>query len=416
MLLRQSGIGLAAKFGAVAATLVAMPLMLNLLGEQELGAWLVILSIFQWITMFDLGLSAGARNEVARAAAVGDALRVRQAVTTGWFYIAFIALTLFLIGSNILYFTLFSKWLGQRVFNGVNVSITLWIVVVGACINFALGFIQSIYAALEKASAFSMYSLLANAGFLMLLFLAYFRSVNNIETIALMYCISMICGNAWLILRFRKHFPHFMPDRNSFDNAIKGVIVQFGIRIFILQITSLIIFTTSRLLASAWLGPESVVILDAGFKIFLIVTMIHSLLMTTLWSSFTQAFECGEIEWIRETLFRLKFLMLPLIFVCVLLAASSPTVVRLWLGADQVGDTSLYVLLAVTTILSCWSNIFAYFLNGIGETRIQIISAIFSAAINFPATYLFTITLEMGLTGIVMGTLVSLLPFTILGP
>lgn len=415
-ILLQSGIGIVSKMGAVAATLAAMPLMLKLLGGQQLGAWLVLLSVFQWITMFDLGIASGARNEIARAIAVRDELRVREAITTGWFYVTAISLVLFMIGAGILALTPLSNWLGRRIFNGVDVTITLWLILGGACITFALNFVQSVYAAMEKASAFSLFSFIVNAGFLLLLVLAHFLSVDSMEFVAIMYIVAMLFGNAWLILQFRRSFTQYLPDRHSLNHALRGVIIKFGIRLFIVQLAALVIFTTSRLLTSAWLGPESVVVYDAGLKVFSIVTMVHTLLLSTIWSSFTQAFERGELAWIRQTLWYLVLLMLPLTAACAVLAVWSPSIVRHWLGNIQVESISFYAVLAITTILSCWSNIYAYLLNGVGETRVQIISAIFAGAINIPITYFFTLKLGMGLTGIALGTLVSLLPFSILGP
>lgn len=415
-ILLQSGIGLISRFGAIAATLAATPLMLKLLGGQQLGAWLVLLSVFQWITMFDLGIAAGARNEIARAVAVSDDLRVRQAITTGWLYVAVISAVLFLVGALVLAFTPLASWLGHAVFSGVDVSITLWLIVGGACITFALNFIQSAYAAMEKAAAFSLFSLVVNVGFLLLLVLANTWSVNRMEPIAIMYIIAMICGNTLLIWQFCRNFSQYMPNRHAINHELSGVIVKFGVRLFVVQLAALVIFTTSRLLTSAWLGPESVVIYDAGFKVFSIVTMVHTLLMSTIWSSFTQAYERGEFGWIRQTLRRLAILMLPLAAACAILAICSPSIIQRWLGSGQVGSVSFYALLAAATVLSCWSNIYAYLLNGVGETRVQMISAVFAGVINIPATHFFTIVLGMGLPGIVLGTLVSLLPFSILGP
>lgn len=415
-ILRQTCIGLLAKLGAVAATLAAMPLMLKLLGEQKLGVWLVLLSIFQWITMFDLGISAGARNEIARAAAVRDDLRVRQAITTGWLYVCVISITLFAVGTGVLWFTPLVGWLGVRVFNGIDVTVPIWLILGGASITFALSFIQSAYAAMEKASAFSTFSLVVNVGFLLMLVLGSIGEINSMESIAAMYVGAMLFGNLVLIFFFRLYFPLFMPNRNSVNHALRTNIIRFGTRIFILQVTTLIIFTTSRMLTSAWLGPANVVTYDAGLKVFSVVTIAHTLLMTTTWSSFTQAFERNEFVWIRQTLRRLMLFMLPLAGACVVLAVSSPFLVHHWLGDAQVGTAIFYALLAATTILSCWSNIFAFFLNAVGETRIQIKSAIFSAAIYLPTTYFLTLTLDMGLEGIVLGTLVSLVTFSVLGP
>ena len=56
--------------------------------------------------------------------------------------------------------------------------------------------------------------------------------------------------------------------------------------------------------------------------------------------------------------------------------------VRWWLGELAVGRTALYLGFAVFVWLSCWSNIWAYFLNGIGEVRVQMYSALAAAGLN----------------------------------
>lgn len=414
--LRQVGLGLVLRFGAVATTFAAMPLMLHLLGSQQFGVWLVLLSVFQWITLFDLGVSAGARNEIARAVAAQDHEHVRTAVTTGWFYVGLISLALFVLLALVLSLTPVQQWLVDRAFKGVDPGAALWLVVAGACISFAAGYVQSVYAALEQPSVFSLASLAINGGFLLLLGMAYLLRLNLMAHIAALYLLAIVGSNAWLILRFFVRHPMYLPQRSALNHRLRSGILGFGIRLFIIQVAALVIFTTSRLMASVLLGPQSVVIYDAGFKVFSLVTMIHTLIMATLWSSFTQAYERREMAWIRLSLLRLVQFMVPLALGCSVLAVLSPWFIKLWLGAGQVGEPKLYALFAVVTVLSCWSNIFSYFLNGIGNTRVQLISAIAAGLVNLPATYFFTKVAGFGLSGILLGTLVSLSFFSVLGP
>lgn len=414
--MQQAGVGLISRFGAVAATFAATPLMLHILGKQQFGVWLVLLSVFQWVTLFDLGVSAGARNEIARAAAAQDPARIRSAITTGWLYVSLLSLALFALATLVLAFTPVRPWLQAHAFGGVDAGAALWIVTVGACASFAAGYVQSVYAALEQASAFSIFSLLSNLAFLGLLSVAQPLSLHRIADIALLYLLAMLGANTWLIARFFKAYPQYRPRYADVDPALRGRILGFGARLFIIQLAALVIFTTSRLMASMLLGPESVVVYDAGFKVFSLVTLVHTLIMSTLWSSFTQAYERGEMAWIRRSLLRLVQLMLPLILGCAVLALLSPRIVRLWLGPEQVGTLGFYVLFAATTVLGCWSNIFAYFLNGIGNMSVQFYSAIAAGLVNIPATYFFTVTVNLGLTGVMLGTLVSLCFFSLLGP
>ncbi|MFM2343380.1 MAG: hypothetical protein RLZZ592_3033 [Pseudomonadota bacterium] len=414
--MKQAGVGLISRFGAVVATFAATPLMLHSLGKQQFGVWLVLLSVFQWITLFDLGVSAGARNEIARAAAAHDPARIRRAITTGWLYVSLISLTLFFLAALVLVLTPVQPWLQEHAFGGVDAGAALWIVTAGACTSFAAGYVQSVYAALEQASAFSVFSLLSNLAFLALLGVAQPLSLHRLADIALLYLLAMLGANIWLIARFFKAYPQYWPRRVDVDPALRGSILGFGARLFIIQLAALVIFTTSRLMVSMLLGPESVVVYDAGFKVFSLVTLVHTLIMSTLWSSFTQAYERGEMDWIHRSLLRLVQLMLPLILGCAVLAWLSPHIIRLWLGSEQVGTLGFYMLFAVTTILGCWSNIFAYFLNGIGNMRLQFYSAIAAGLVNIPATYFFTVTINLGLIGIMLGTMVSLCFFSLLGP
>jgi O-antigen/teichoic acid export membrane protein len=390
--------------------------MLQLLGSQQFGVWLVLISVFQWITLFDLGVSAGARNEIARAAASKDAERVQRAVSTGWFYVALIALALFTLVALVLSFTSAAYRLQTHAFGGVDASSTLWLVTAGACASFVAGYVQSIFAALENAAAFSIFSLLSNLGFLALLGMAQALSLHRMAEIAILYVLAILGANACLILNFFKSHPQYRPRLNAVDHTMRGRILGFGVRMFVIQLAALVIFTTSRLLASILLGPESVVVYDAGFKVFSLVTMVHTLIMATLWSSFTQAHERGETAWIRRTLVRLLLLMVPLTVACTALALLSPWLISLWLGPSQVGTPLFYALFAASTILVCWNNIFAYFLNGIGDTKVQLLSAIAAGVLNVPATYFCTVTVGLGISGVPLGTLLSLSLFAFLGP
>ena len=414
--LRQTGLGLVTRVGAIGATFMATPLMLQLLGSQQFGVWLVLLSVFQWITLFDLGVSAGARNEIARAAASKDAERVRRAVSTGWFYVALIALALFALAALVLCFTPAASWLQVHAFGGVDASAALWLVTAGACASFGAGYVQSIYAALENAAAFSIFSLLSNLGFLALLGVAQALSLHSMTELSVLYLLALLSANGCLIVNFFRHFPQYRPRLNAVDDTLRGTILGFGVKMFVIQLAALVIFTTSRLLASILLGPESVVVYDAGFKVFSLVTMVHTLVMTTLWSSFTQAHERSETAWIRRTLVRLLQLMVPLSLACAALAMLSPWLIGLWLGPNQVGTPLFYALFAASTILICWNNIFAYFLNGIGDTKVQLFSALAAGVLNVPATYFCTVTVGLGISGIPLGTLLSLSLFAVLGP
>lgn len=414
--LQQSILGLVYRVGAVAASFAMMPLMLKQLGAESLGAWLVLLSVFQWVTFFDLGVSAGARNEIARAVANNDVIHAQRAVTTGWFYTVLITLVLVILTILILGFTPIPSWLKTNAFVGVNVNIALWVVAIGSCVSFILSYIQVVFAAYQQASAISMFSLLVNGGFLGLLYASQPSGENGLTVMSLLYLIALLTANLWLILRFFVLHPEILPRVASIDHRLRSNIMGFGIRLFIIQLAAMVIFTTDRLMVSTFVGPADVVVYDAGFKVFSTITMVHTLVMSTLWSSFTHAYEQKDWIWIKTSLRNLVWLMLPLSAVCIVIAGISPWIIEHWLGKSQVGPSAMYAWFAVIIILSSWSNIFAYFLNGIGNANYQLYSAVIAAVINIPLAYFFSARMDLGISGVLIAAVLSLTLFSLVGP
>lgn len=416
IVLKESGFSLLYRLVAIAASFAMMPVMLQQLGAVAFGAWLVMLSVFQWITSFDLGISSGAKNEMARSLAIKSETGFQSAISTGFFYITIVASFLALFVFLIFNFTPLIQWMQVNAFDGVKVGISIWIVSLGACLIFALNYIQNVYAAEQKASVFSKFSFLTNLTFLLLIICIPSVGEDGLNWMSIFYLSSMLIANAWLISTYFYKNPKRIPKIKYFNKDLRGIILGFGIRLFVIQLAALILFASDKLMVSIFVGPAEVVIFDAAFKIFSLITMFHGILMASLWSAFTHAKSTNDWLWIGKTLFRLKLLMLPIILASVLLAFLAPWIVNKWLTAEQVGTTLFYLLFALATILTCWSNTFANFLNGIGDINMQLYTAIIAAIINIPLSYLFAVIFNLGTPGVIVGTILSLSIFSIIGP
>lgn len=406
--------GLVARAGSLLLMFWSTRLMLDLLGVEAMGVWLVVLGVLQWVTFFDFGISFGARNELARQLARGDHAAAARTVATGYLYCLFVAAALALAAGALLLSPL-QGWLSSAVFAGRDLGDVLLLCLLAFLANFVLGFVQQVYAALEKGAAPSVYGLLVNL-LLVLALLALPEEGAGIGTVAAVYCAAMLLPNllmsAWLYARH----PALRPAVSGIDHSLRPAILGVGLPLFVIQLCALVIFATDRLIVGAVVGPAAVVVYDAAFKVFGVLSMVHGLAMGVLWSSFTHAHATGDWPWIRRVLRHLQVLMLPLALASGLLALASPWLVRVWLGEVAVGGTVLYAGFAVFVLLSCWSNIWAYFLNGIGETRVQMYSALCAAAVNVPLSVWFATGLGLGEAGVIWGTVVSLCFFSVIGP
>ena len=87
-----------------------------------------------------------------------------------------------------------------------------------------------------------------------------------------------------------------------------------------------------------------------------------------------------------------------------------------WIG-DRVQITFiLSAIMALFVIISTWNNIFAFFLNGIGKIKFSLYQSITAGIINIPLSIFFAKYLSLGINGVILGTIGSLLVSTILQP
>jgi len=76
----------------------------------------------------------------------------------------------------------------------------------------------------------------------------------------------------------------------------------------------------------------------------------------------------------------------------------------------------MIIFFAIYSFISIWNNIYAFFLNGIGKTRIQIFTSIIASLIHIPLAYILVKHFHYGSEGIVFSMTISLLFFAIAGP
>ena len=69
----------------------------------------------------------------------------------------------------------------------------------------------------------------------------------------------------------------------------------------------------------------------------------------------------------------------------------------------------LVVAISVFVIVSIWNNIYAMFINGIGEIKIQLYTAVIAMFLNIPLAIFFVKYVGLGLSGIVLATIISLM-------
>jgi O-antigen/teichoic acid export membrane protein len=218
------------------------------------------------------------------------------------------------------------------------------------------------------------------------------------------------------LIGFRSRYKQFKPDLRFWRRDYFKDIFGLGFNFFIIQISGVIIFSTDTLLISRLLGPEEVVPYQLAFKYFGVSSMIFSIISTPFWSGFTEAYTKNDNVWIANAIKNLtKLTIVFILFVCLLLLFSNKFY-KFWLGELVDIPFVLSVYMAIYYIQLIIITPYTIFINATGKIFIQTYQSLFSAIINIPISIYFVKYFNLGTEGIILGTIISLIPSLFITP
>lgn len=397
------------KLLAIFCSFLIIPLMIKYLGNEQYGIWSTLLSIISWITLFDIGIGNGLRNKISESLAKDNIKDAQIYISSGYIIIGIISIILL---SIFLFVSIFIPW--QSVFNTKLVSndeleIVMNTTAIFLFINFWLSLINQVFNGTHKTSFVIFNQFLSNFLSLIFVYMLYKYSDGSLIKLTFFYGFSLVITNIVLSIWFFKRNINLIPRFSLYSKKYIKSIVSLGYKFFIIQIAVIIMFSSDKVLITQLFGPQYVTSYDVVFKLFSIITMVHTLLMAPLWSSYSDAYHRKDFEWIR--LMIKKQLKISLLFVSatVLLIIFSKLIINLWIGNDLDIDYSLIFSMSLYTIVLIYGNIVTYILNGIDKLNIQVFTSILTIIINIPIVIFIVKFFETGLYGVVIGTVVTMI-------
>ncbi len=144
--------------------------------------------------------------------------------------------------------------------------------------------------------------------------------------------------------------------------------------------------------------------------------MVYTILIAPYWSSFTEAYAMKDYEWIKKSVNNIQkiWLLIPVGLVGMVFCAD--WFYQLWVGDKIKVPLKLSIAMAFFVFLLTFNMIYAYFINGVGKIKLQLITSLISMIINIPLSIYFGKYLGWGSTGVILATCVSLGYAVILRP
>lgn len=404
------------KIIAIFLNLALIPISVKYLGVEQYGVWVTLLGILSWATFFDFGLGNGLRNKLGEAISSNKMTIAKTYVSTSYAVIGMIA---FLSIILVILIAPLVPWC--KVFNTytINNHQLTSLVILTSCfifLNLVLALCTQVLYANQKASFSTLRQFLVNLFAVSSIYLISRHSSRNILYIGLCYGLSMIFANLLLTLYNYIYHRDTFPSLKFIEIKEINKLTPTGLKFFLIQISSLIVLTCDKILITQLFGPKSVTTYDVAFRLFSIILIGHSVISEPLWSAYTDAYTRKDFFWINSVLSKLCLLIIPFAVITSILVFFSKPLIDFWIDDKINVQRSLTIFIGIYVIVRIWNSNFASFLNGISEIRLQMFTSLLMAITNIPLSYFFAKYLMMGNTGVIIGTIISLSYFSILGP
>lgn len=385
-------------------SLIYTPLALSFLGDIKYGIWAIILNIVSWINYFDIGIGNGLRNKLAEAIATGDQKSAKTYVSTAYIGTTIISSTFCVIVSLAWKLFRLSDFFNLNV-PDENTDLIIFISVFFVCVNFVLSLSKTSAYAIQQPGIISVVGVMGQTlqiGTILVISKLFNQSLISI---ALMYGLISLIDSivVYFIVTYKNNC--LKPAISAIDMKYIKPLLTLGVGFFTLQICSLVLNTTDNLLIANLFGSAEVTPYSIVYKVFYILVQIHGIIIMPMWSAYTEAAAKKDMKWISCTMKKIDLVTALLSVFAIIGIFIFRPIAKVWLGKELEYSTSLIITVAIYMVAQMFGNNYSSFLCGVGHIRTSVIIAALGSIINIPLSVLFAESMDMKLTGIILGSL-----------
>lgn len=401
--LNNIALSLVTRAANIIAHLLVVPLTIDYLNPERYGIWLTLSSVIAWVSFLDLGLSNGFRNRFAEAKAKENFELARIYVSTTYCVVSIIiaiALIIILIANM---FLDWSELLHVDISYKEELTFVFAVVIIFTCLNMVVNIFSTLLAADQKVGIASIIQAVGQYLSLFVIYILSKYSDGSLSLLALYYsgvpCLVMLLVSIYMF--YFSRYRQYRPSIKMVEFSLTKKIMNLGIQFFIIQLCMIAIFQVINIVISRELGPECVTQYNIANKYFNVIYMTVVIVITPLWSAFTDAYTKEDFAWMKSIYNKLlKCLPVVALFYFILLLISKP-LYHLWIGESVIigFDVSSAMMIQVFAQTYCAMNI--YIINGIGKVRIQTFAYVI---ISLFFWWALTMVSSFGLVGVIILT------------
>ena len=394
-----------------------VPLTIKFLDTENYGIWLTLNSFIAWFSFFDIGLGNGLRNKFAEAKVKGDLTLAKAYVSSAYFTIGSLCLLIIVVFFGFNYFIDWSKVFNASTNLRKQLNLLMPIVFAFFCMQLVFKLITTIYTADQHHSMQGKINFYTSVSSLISIWIMIHLAESSLLLFGTVFSFLPVVILIGLnIFAFKNTYKEYKPSFHLWKKEYLRDIFGLGISFFIIQIAGIILFSTDNIIITQLYGPEQVVPFNIAFKYLSISNMVVSIILAPYWSSITEAYVNEDYNWIKRSMSNLIKISLAAIVCIFIMIAISPFAYGLWIGNKVVIPMSLTFFIGIYFALTIFYGPYTYFINGTGKVRLQMYSIVITAILNIPLSIFLAKNIGLGVSGVILATILCLIPHVILCP
>lgn len=364
--------------------LLLVPIALSYLSSEKYGVWLTLSSIIGWISFFDIGLGNGLRNQLTVSLAEKNYDLGKRLVSTTYFLLTAIFSVIIIVFLSINQFIDWNSILNTNSLSQSELKKISSIIICTFILRFIFSLIGVIAHSYQRSSINDMFISISNVFTLIFIYLLTKFSNENLLYFGFIYTIVpiivFIIGSFFL---FSKDFIKTRPSLKLLDFKLSKKLLNLGVKFFIVQITAIVLFSTSNFIITQISGPKDVTKYNIAFQYFQFSVMAYSIIGTPFWSAITDAFSKKDFNWINNSIKRLNQISIIFIFIIIIFLSLSNYIYRLWIGNGIEIPQMLSISIAIWAIINITIFPYSIFISATGKLSVSLMLSIINILV-FP--------------------------------
>jgi len=363
--------------------------------------------------LFDLGIAKGMRNFVTIALSNQNIKEAKEYISTAYISIFFLTIFACLIIVSALSLVDLQQFFNIKLDN-IYLQNIFFILIIGFFLKFYLSTVDQLNYATHQSQNVTLNMLLAVLlnviGVYVYRELGYAGSVINIVFI---FSIATILPYLYSTVYFFYKHKELIPSRNGYSIIALKNILGKGSKILYIQIGFLCIIGLDRLVLLKYGTPTEVFRYEIIYKVMSIVIFPISILMEPLWSSFSEAYHKGDIQWIKSVFKKFYITLSGAALIMLILVYFFDYITQFWLSQKIDVDTESLLLVGLLILSIVIGNFYSSFL--LGNNKLLFMSIIVSMGLIGKILVLSTATF-IALNTVIISSLSAYAIFIIFTP